>query len=74
MPKNKTFGFIGAGNMAETLLSGLIASGQAKPGNITCSDVRPQRLRELTERYGIQTTSENRTVIQSSAIVIYAGA
>ncbi len=72
MSKDKTFGFIGAGNMAETLLSGLIASGQAKPENITSSDVRPQRLQELEERYGIRTTSDNRTVIQSSAIVIYA--
>jgi pyrroline-5-carboxylate reductase len=72
MPKDKTFGFIGAGNMAETLLSGLIASGQAKPGNITCSDVRPQHLKELEDRYGIQTTSDNNTVIRSSEIVIYA--
>jgi pyrroline-5-carboxylate reductase len=72
MPINNTFGFIGAGNMAENLLSGLIASDQAKPENITCSDVRPQRLKELKDRYGIETTSDNRTVIQSSAIVIYA--
>jgi pyrroline-5-carboxylate reductase len=72
MSKDKTFGFIGAGNMAENLLSGLIASDQAKPGNITCSDVRPQRLKELEDRYGIQTTSDNNTVIRSSEIVIYA--
>jgi pyrroline-5-carboxylate reductase len=72
MPNDKTFGFIGAGNMAEHLLSGLIASGQATSENITCSDVRTQRLQELQNRYGIRTTSDNRSVIQSSAIVIYA--
>jgi pyrroline-5-carboxylate reductase len=72
MPNEKTFGFIGAGNMAETLLGGLIASDQAEPKNITCSDVRPQRLKELKDRYGILTTSDNQTVIRSSAIVIYA--
>jgi pyrroline-5-carboxylate reductase len=72
MPNDKTFGFIGAGNMAETLLGGLIASDQAEPENITCSDVRPQRLKELKDRYGILTTSDNQTVIRSSAIVIYA--
>ena len=72
MPNDKTFGFIGAGNMAENLLSGLIASDQAKPENIICSDVRPQRLHELSDRYGIRTTSDNRAVIQSSAIVIFA--
>jgi pyrroline-5-carboxylate reductase len=72
MSKDKKFGFIGAGNMAETLLGGLIASDQAKPANITCSDVRPQRLKELENRYGIQTTTDNNTVIRSSEIVIYA--
>ena len=72
MSKDKKFGFIGAGNMAETLLGGLIASGQAEPANITCSDVRPQRLQELKDRYGIQTTSDNNVVIRSSEIAIYA--
>jgi pyrroline-5-carboxylate reductase len=72
MPDQNTFGFIGAGNMAENLLGGLIASDQAKPGNIMCSDIRPQRLQELENRYGIRTTSDNRAVIQSSAIVIFA--
>jgi pyrroline-5-carboxylate reductase len=69
---NKTIGFIGAGNMAETLLSGLISSNQSRPEGITCSDVRPKRLDQLKERYGIRTTSDNKAVIQASDIVIYA--
>ena len=72
MLNNKTIGFIGAGNMAETLLSGLISSNQSKPENITCSDVRPKRLAELAEKYGVRTTNENKAVIQASEIIIYA--
>ncbi len=72
MLNNKTIGFIGAGNMAETLLSGLISSNQSKPENIICSDVRQDRLEELKERYAIQTELDNKTTIQSADIVIYA--
>ena len=72
MLKNKNIGFIGAGNMAETLLSGLIGSNQSEPGNIICSDVRQERLGQLEERYGIRTSTKNKEVIQSSEIIIYA--
>ena len=72
MLNNKTIGFIGAGNMAETLLSGLISSNQSKPENITCSDVRQTRLAELAKQYGIKTTTDNKAVIDASEIIVYA--
>ena len=72
MLNNKTIGFIGAGNMAETLLSGLISSNQSKPENITCSDVRQTRLAELAKQYGIKTTTDNKAVIGASEIIVYA--
>jgi pyrroline-5-carboxylate reductase len=72
MLNNKTIGFIGAGNMAETLLSGLISSKQSQPEHITCADVREARLAELAKQYGIQTTSDNKAVIKAADIIIYA--
>jgi pyrroline-5-carboxylate reductase len=72
MLSNKTIGFIGAGNMAETLLSGLISSSQSKPEHITCSDVRQPRLAELAKQYGIKTTTDNKKVVKASEIIIYA--
>lgn len=72
MLSNKTIGFIGAGNMAETLLGGLISSGQSKPEHIICSDVRQVRIAELAEQYGIQTTTNNKAVVKESEIIIYA--
>lgn len=72
MLKDKSIGFIGAGNMAETLLSGLISSEQSKPEKIICSDVRPKHLDQLKDRYGIRVTGDNQAVIQSSDIIIYA--
>lgn len=72
MTDHKTIGFIGAGNMAETLLCGLIDSNQARPEHITCSDVRPKHLEALATRHGIRTTTDNKALVQASDIVIYA--
>jgi pyrroline-5-carboxylate reductase len=72
MLNEKTIGFIGAGNMGEALISGLLSSGSSTPQQIICSDVRQERLDELKERYGIATTLDNLAVIQRSDIVVYA--
>jgi pyrroline-5-carboxylate reductase len=72
MLDNKTIGFIGAGNMAETLIGGLINSNQSKPEKIICSDVRKSRLIELEKQFGVQTTTDNIAVVKASEIIIYA--
>ena len=72
MLDNKTIGFIGAGNMAETLIGGLINSNQSKPENIICSDVRKSRLIELEKQFGVQTTTDNIAIVKASEIIIYA--
>jgi pyrroline-5-carboxylate reductase len=72
MLDDKTIGFVGAGNMAETLLSGLLSTNRSKPSNIICSDVRQDRLETLKQTYGVQATSENTEVIREAQIIIYA--
>ncbi len=72
MLDGKIIGFIGAGNMAETLLSGLIGTSRSKPSDIICSDVRQERLTSLKETYAIQITTKNREVIRAAEIIIYA--
>jgi pyrroline-5-carboxylate reductase len=72
MLSNKTIGFIGAGNMAETMMGGLIGSDRSQPDHLICSDVRTARLDELSDRYGVQTTMDNKAVIDASDIVIFA--
>jgi pyrroline-5-carboxylate reductase len=69
---NKIIGFIGAGNMAETLLNGLIGTRRSKPDRIICSDVSQERLDSLRERYGIQITTDNTSVAKSADIILYA--
>ncbi len=72
MLKDKTLCFIGSGNMGEALVSGLVLSGSARPGNIICTDPREERLEELRTRYGVKTSTDNLEAVRASEILIYA--
>lgn len=72
MLTDKKIGFIGGGNMAEALISGLVSSKATNPANIICSDIREEPLEDLQNNYGVNTTTNNIEVVQKSEIVIYA--
>lgn len=72
MLKNKTIGFIGAGNMAEALINGLISSHTVLPGSIIASDRNVERLAVLAEGYKIKVANNNSSVVGDSDIVILA--
>jgi len=72
MLTEKKIGFIGGGNMAEALISGLVHSDAARPENIICSDIREEPLAELQRKYGIATTTSNIEVAEKAEILIYA--
>ncbi len=69
---DKKVGFIGAGNMGEAMINGLIESGLCEPGQIWASAVRDARLRQLRETYQINTTGENREVFEKVDVVVLA--
>lgn len=72
MLTDKIIGFIGGGNMAEALISGLVSSGAALPQNIICSDVREEPLADLRQKYGVETSTDNIVVARKAEILIYA--
>ena len=72
MLTNKKIGFIGSGNMGEALVSGLVLSKASKPENIICSDIDETLLADLSERYGINTTTSNIEVVETADIIVYA--
>lgn len=67
--QGRKIGFIGGGNMAGALIRGLLLSKTVGPEQIRASDVKPERLAELREKFGIQTTDDN-TALGSWADVI----
>lgn len=71
MLKKKQIGFIGGGNMAEAIVKGLLAGG-IQSGNIMVAEPIEQRKTYLSETYGIGTTADNSSAVQSGDIVILA--
>jgi pyrroline-5-carboxylate reductase len=54
-----TIGFIGAGNMAEALIKGVIKPKLYTPENVFVSDIRAERLKMLSEKYRVIACEEN---------------
>jgi pyrroline-5-carboxylate reductase len=65
-------GFIGAGQMAEALMRGLVRSGTAVADRIMASDVRDERLEYIRNEVGVETTTDNLAVVAYSHILVLA--
>src|SRR3990172_3350663 len=68
--KGKKLGFIGAGNMAEAIIRGLLSTGALSADQISASDVRQDRLDEIAKRYKIHSLSDNPLLVKRSDVVI----
>jgi pyrroline-5-carboxylate reductase len=64
-------GFIGGGNMASSLISGLIASGHSAQ-HIWVSDINPDSLKILATSLAVNTTTDNSEVINAVDVVVLA--
>lgn len=69
--KEQTIGFIGGGNMAASLIGGLIADGIAAK-RIWVSDVDSEKLKRLEEKFGIHPARDNKAVVAEADVVVLA--
>jgi pyrroline-5-carboxylate reductase len=67
----KNIGFIGAGNMATSLISGLIASGHSSRC-IWIADVNPDALQALADTLQVNTASSNAALVDAVDVVVLA--
>jgi len=58
--------------MAEALINGLTASGNAPASNITVTDIRGERLEYLQSEYGVNTEEQNREAASAADILVLA--
>ncbi len=72
MFSGKVVGFIGAGNMGEILIRGLIQSRKVVKSNILACDISKERLNFISKTYGIKTTTSDKELIKKSSIIIIA--
>lgn len=69
--KTQKIGFIGGGNMASSLMSGLIASGHS-PQQLWVSDINKDILASLAANLQVNIASSNEAVIQEAEVVVLA--
>jgi len=70
--KDKRVGFLGAGNMGEAIIKGLLQTGLVPASAIAATDVRADRLQQLASQYGIGAASSNHDLVAKSDVVILA--
>jgi pyrroline-5-carboxylate reductase len=69
--KTNKIGFIGGGNMASSLINGLIASGHA-PEQIWVSDINQDALSDLKKQLNVNTSTNNDDVVNAADVVVLA--
>ncbi|MBA3453440.1 MAG: pyrroline-5-carboxylate reductase [Deltaproteobacteria bacterium] len=72
MLASHTIGFIGAGNMAEALIRGLVRGGHIGADRVHASGPRRERLEELRTAYAIHVSTDNREVARTAGVVVLA--
>lgn len=68
--RSRTIGFVGAGNMAEAMLRGLLRGNDFAPAQISASGPRRERVEELREKYGIDATTDNHKPASAEIVVL----
>src|SRR6478735_8374398 len=63
---------LGGGKIGESLLAGLLSSGWRKPEEIVVTGRRQERIDELAERYGVETTLSNSDAVGGAAFIVIA--
>jgi pyrroline-5-carboxylate reductase len=70
--EDRTIGFIGAGNMAEAMVRGLLEAGLVTADRLIASDIAEARRRAIDQRYGVRTVAEGGDVAAKASILILA--
>lgn len=71
MQKNKTIGFIGAGNMASALIGGMIDK-IAQPDHIVVFDPDTEKTTGLRDEFSIRIAADNGGLLRDSDVVVLA--
>jgi pyrroline-5-carboxylate reductase len=69
---DQVVGFIGAGNMAEALIRGLVKGGHVAGTAIVASAPRAERQAQLAAAYGIRATADNAEVAAAAQVLVLA--
>ena len=63
-------GFIGCGNMAKAMISGILAEGTFTKDEMIASGPSEDKMNQISEQLGITTTSDNIKAAKNSRIIV----
>ena len=69
---SKKLGFVGAGNMAQALIRGLLESKMVAADHVYVSNRTPGKTQKLKDLYGVHVCTSNEEVVENADIVILA--
>jgi len=69
---NKTIAFIGAGNMGEALIRGLLAAKAVNSERIIATDIRKERLSHIAAKLNVKTVFDNAAAVANAGVVVLA--
>mgnify|MGYP003586359611 CR=1 FL=1 len=64
--------FVGAGNMAEALVKGILAGGLCPPDRLVVTDVRAERRDYFQAQFGVRGLKSNREAVREADVVVLA--
>ena len=70
--KDKKVAFLGAGNMGEAIIKGLLQTGLVPAASIAATDARADRLQQMVAQYGIRAAASNPALVAEADVVILA--
>lgn len=72
MRRGMCIGFLGAGNMAQALIKGILEAKIYRASEIRVSDVSSAQRRRVQRRFGVSACSDNLVLVRSSQVVVLA--
>ncbi|HEY4122268.1 MAG TPA: pyrroline-5-carboxylate reductase [Byssovorax sp.] len=70
--RGRRIGFIGGGNMAAALIRGLLHSSTVTKEQIRATDVKPERVAELHDKFGVEASDDNEAVARWADVIVLA--
>ncbi|WP_270474212.1 pyrroline-5-carboxylate reductase [Clostridium cochlearium] len=68
----KNIGFIGCGNMAQAMITGIVSSKIVFGENVFVSDKDEEKLKYIKEKFNVNISKDNKEVAENSDIIILA--
>jgi pyrroline-5-carboxylate reductase len=62
--------FVGAGNMGEALIKGLLGRGAVRPDQIVASEPRDNQRERIAASYGVSVLTDNKAAVKDADVVV----